>query len=223
VAVSDKDRKILWGRSGNDVRRILAIERLLTEPLLHDYDIPTPYRLFARHLLVAERGPDGPDRVVADALAWYVEQARSALAAWRGRHPPADHGPEMADLIRRSGRVFLAMEIENLAELLVEACALGRPEEFFALVFPVVEYLAHDDGKDLVLQSHFVMLGVSALVVGLLGAVLVASAPVGPGPGHDAVDRRGDQVCQETLGFAQREWDEAAARAFGAIAAVTAR
>jgi hypothetical protein len=68
-----------------------------------------------------------------------------------------------------------------------------------------------------------VILGVSALVVGLLGAVLVASAPEGPGPGRSAVGDGGDQVCQETLGLAQREWDEAAARTFGAIAAVTAR
>jgi hypothetical protein len=75
----------------------------------------------------------------------------------------------------------------------------------------------------LVLQQHFVILGVSVLVVGVLGAILVASAPVGPRPGDGAVGDGGDQVCQETLGLAQREWDEAAARAFGAIAAVTAR
>jgi hypothetical protein len=68
-----------------------------------------------------------------------------------------------------------------------------------------------------------VIFGASSLVVGLSGAVLVASAPVGPGPGHGAGGDGGDQVCQETLGLAQREWDEAAARAFGAIAAVTAR
>lgn len=74
-----------------------------------------------------------------------------------------------------------------------------------------------------VLQPHFVVICLSALVVGLLGAVLVASPPVGPGPGHDAVERGGDQVCQETLDLAQRDWDEAAARACGAIAEVTAR
>jgi hypothetical protein len=79
------------------------------------------------------------------------------------------------------------------------------------------------DATRLVLQQHFVILGVSALVVGLSGAVLVASAPEGPRPGRSAVGDGGDQVCQETLGLAQREWDEAAARAFGAIAAVTAR
>ena len=33
----------------------------------------------------------------------------------------------------------------------------------------------------------------------------------------------GDQVCQETADLAEREADEAAARAFGALAAVTAR
>lgn len=65
--------------------------------------------------------------------------------------------------------------------------------------------------------------GVSSLVVGLPGAVLVASAPVGPGPGQGALVDGGGQVCQETLDLAKRDWNEAAARAFGAIAAVTAR
>lgn len=67
------------------------------------------------------------------------------------------------------------------------------------------------------------MLGVSSLVVAGLGAVLVASAPAGPGPGGGAAGRGGDQVCQETADLAEREADEAAARAFGAVAAVTAR
>jgi hypothetical protein len=67
------------------------------------------------------------------------------------------------------------------------------------------------------------MMGVSSLVVSLFGPVLMASAPVGAGPGHGAGGDGGDQVCQETLDLAQRDWDEAAARAFGAIAAVTER
>jgi hypothetical protein len=75
----------------------------------------------------------------------------------------------------------------------------------------------------LILQQHFVIFGASSLVVGLFGAVLVAPSPVGPGPGHGALGNGGDQVCQETLDLAKRDWDEAAARAFGAIAAVTAR
>ncbi|PKW14485.1 hypothetical protein A8926_2105 [Saccharopolyspora spinosa] len=81
------------------------------------------------------------------------------------------------------------------------------------------------DGHEtaLVLQPHFVVFGLSALVVGLSGAVLVTSAPVRPGPGHDTVGQGGDQVCQETLDLAQRDWDEAVARAFGAITAVMAR
>jgi len=33
----------------------------------------------------------------------------------------------------------------------------------------------------------------------------------------------GDQVCQETADLAERERDEAAARTFGAVAAVTLR
>jgi hypothetical protein len=67
------------------------------------------------------------------------------------------------------------------------------------------------------------VLGVSSLVVAGFGAVLVAAAPVGPGPGGGAGGRGGDQVCQETADLAEREADEAAARAFGAIAAVTER
>jgi hypothetical protein len=68
-----------------------------------------------------------------------------------------------------------------------------------------------------------VICGVSPLVVGLFGAILVASAPVGPGPGHSASGDGGGQVCQETLDLAECDRDKAAARAFGAIAAVTAR
>jgi hypothetical protein len=75
----------------------------------------------------------------------------------------------------------------------------------------------------LILQPHLVILGLSALVVGLSGAVLVASAPAGPGPGEHAVGQGHDQVCQKTLDLSQRDWDEAAARAFGAITAVMAR
>lgn len=75
----------------------------------------------------------------------------------------------------------------------------------------------------LVLQPHVVMFGASALVVGLLDAVLVTSPPVGPGPGHDTLGHGGDQVCQASPDLAQCERDETAARAFGAIAAVTAR
>ena len=75
----------------------------------------------------------------------------------------------------------------------------------------------------LVLQPHLVIFAASSLVVGLSGAVLVTTAPVGPRPGHGTVGDAGDQVCQETLGLAQRDRDEAAARAFGATAVVTAR
>jgi len=67
------------------------------------------------------------------------------------------------------------------------------------------------------------MYGVSSLVVADSGAVLVASAPAGPGPGEVAIGYGGDQVCQETLDFAEGERDEPAVRAFGAVAAVTAR
>jgi hypothetical protein len=70
---------------------------------------------------------------------------------------------------------------------------------------------------------HFVVFGLSSLVVAGFGAVLVASAPAGPGPDGGAAGDGGDQVCQETADLAEREADEAAARAFGAIAAVTAR
>lgn len=75
----------------------------------------------------------------------------------------------------------------------------------------------------LVLQPHFVVFGLSSLVVAGFRAVLVAPAPVGPGPLAAAVVAGGDQVCQETLDLAKCERYEAAARAFGAIAAVTAR
>ena len=53
--------------------------------------------------------------------------------------------------------------------------------------------------------------------------MLVGAAPVGPGPGGGAAGDAGGQVCQETADLAERDRDEAAARAFGAVAAVTAR
>ena len=67
------------------------------------------------------------------------------------------------------------------------------------------------------------IVGLSSLVVACYGAVLVASAPVGPGPGCAAARGGGDQVCQETSDLAVRDWDEAAVRALGAVAAVTHR
>ena len=66
----------------------------------------------------------------------------------------------------------------------------------------------------LVLQQHFVVFGLSSLVVAGSGAVLVASAPAGPGPGGGPAGQGGDQVCQETADLAEREVDEAAARAY---------
>ena len=75
----------------------------------------------------------------------------------------------------------------------------------------------------LVLQQYFVIYCLSSLVVAGSGAVLVASSPVGPGPGGGAGGDGRDQVCQETADLAERDRDEAAARAFGAVAAVTAR
>jgi hypothetical protein len=75
----------------------------------------------------------------------------------------------------------------------------------------------------LVLQQHFVVISLSSLVVAGSGALLVTSAPAGPVPGDSAAGPGGDQVCQETADLAEREVDEAAARAFGALAAVTAR
>jgi hypothetical protein len=45
--------------------------------------------------------------------------------------------------------------------------------------------------KDLVLQQHFVVMGLSSLVVADSGAVLVASAPLGPGQGRAAGGMRG--------------------------------
>lgn len=49
------------------------------------------------------------------------------------------------------------------------------------------------------------------------------AAPAGPGPGGGAARDGGDEVCQETADLAERERDEAAATALGAIASVTAR
>ena len=63
----------------------------------------------------------------------------------------------------------------------------------------------------------------SSLVVTGFSAVLVASAPAGPGPCGGAAGNGGGQVCQETADLPERDRDEAAARAFGAVAAVTAR
>jgi len=75
----------------------------------------------------------------------------------------------------------------------------------------------------LVRQQHFVVISLSSLVVAYAGAVLVVSSPVGPGPGGGAARGGGCQVCQETADLRERDRDEAAARAFGAFAAVTAR
>ena len=55
------------------------------------------------------------------------------------------------------------------------------------------------------------------------GLVLVVSSPGGPGPGGWAGGDGRGQVCQETADLRERDRDEAAARAFGAFAAVTAR
>jgi hypothetical protein len=67
------------------------------------------------------------------------------------------------------------------------------------------------------------MIGLSSPVMADLGAVLVAAAPARPGPRGGAAGEDGNQVCQETAGLAERDRDEAAARAFGAVAAVTDR
>jgi hypothetical protein len=74
-----------------------------------------------------------------------------------------------------------------------------------------------------VLQQHFVIYGLSSVVVAGPGAVLVRSAPAGLGPCGGSAGGGGDQVCQETADLAECDRDEAAARDFGAIAAVTAR
>ena len=75
----------------------------------------------------------------------------------------------------------------------------------------------------LVLQQYFVMHCLSSLVVAGSGAVLVGAAPAGPCPCGGAPGDVDYQVCQETADLAERDRDEAAARAFGAVAAVTDR
>jgi len=76
---------------------------------------------------------------------------------------------------------------------------------------------------DLVQQQHFVVISSPSLVVTDPGPVLVASSPARPGPCGGAAGDGGGQVCQETADLAERDRDEAAARTFGAVAAVTAR
>ena len=66
-----------------------------------------------------------------------------------------------------------------------------------------------------ILQPHFVVMGLSSLVVADSGAVLAASARGGPGQGCAADGRLGGYVCQETADLAERDRDEAAARASG--------
>jgi hypothetical protein len=90
-------------------------------------------------------------------------------------------------------------------------------------VYPSARRWAVRGEASLVLQQHFVVIRLSSLVVAGFSAVLVAAAPAGPGPGGRVAGRGGDQVCQETADLAERAADEAAARAFGEIAAVTAR
>jgi len=84
-------------------------------------------------------------------------------------------------------------------------------------------YVSRGLSSRLVRQQHFVVMGLSSLVVAGSGAVLVGAAPLGPGPDDGAGGDGRDQVCQETADLAERDRDEAAARAFGAVAAVTAR
>lgn len=132
---------------GDDVRRALANERLLGRPLLRDYDILPPFRLFAYHLLVEEMGPDGPETVFSEALSRYTAEASSSISMWLG--PPNSHDPEMAEFFRRSGLVFFQLEIENLVELLIEAFHLGKWEGVLELSAPVIEFLARRDEHDL--------------------------------------------------------------------------
>jgi hypothetical protein len=68
--------------------------------------------------------------------------------------------------------------------------------------------------RSLVRQQHFVVICLSSLVVAYAGAVLVVSSPGGPGPGGSTAGDLGDQVCQETADLAERDRDEAAARAY---------
>ena len=75
--------------------------------------------------------------------------------------------------------------------------------------------------RRLVLRPHLVMSVLSSLVVAGSGGVLVASAPAGSGPCGGPAGGGGDQVCRESADLAERDRDEAAARAFGAVAAVT--
>ena len=90
-------------------------------------------------------------------------------------------------------------------------------------VLDEVQHLGPEERLRLVRQQHFVISGLSSLVVACSGAVLVGAAPAGPVPRGCAAGDLGDQVCQETADLAERDADEAAARAFGALAAVTAR
>jgi hypothetical protein len=62
----------------------------------------------------------------------------------------------------------------------------------------------------------------ASAVVAFTGAVLVASSPGRPCP-PEGVGGDVDQRCQETSDLGEGERDEAAARSFGAIAAVTER
>ena len=85
------------------------------------------------------------------------------------------------------------------------------------------DLLADPTAARLVLQQYFAIYRLSSFVVARSGLVLVVSSPGGPGPGGGAGRGGRDQVCQETADLRERDRDEAAARAFGAFAAVTAR
>src|SRR5438445_11064272 len=73
----------------------------------------------------------------------------------------------------------------------------------------------------LILQQYFVIYSVSSLVVAGPGAVLVVSAPARPGPCGGSAGGCGDQVCQEAADPAECDPHAIAARAFGALAAVS--
>lgn len=132
-----------------DVCRPLATERLLSEPWPHDYALPTPFRLYAYHLLIEELGPHGAEQVFTEALSWYVANAKSAIFAWLGEYSSAADDPEMAEFHRRAGRVFFGLEIKNLVALLAEAFRREMLKELFELSDPVIESLAQSDEYEL--------------------------------------------------------------------------
>lgn len=146
--VSDKALEAVTGDA--DVEGRDGIESaLVAEGLLVAHwrggttELPVPFRLVATEFLAEDEGESAPERILDQVLDYYVDEAKSALSAWLGTHPPGtDEG--LSEMIRRGGRGFFIGESNNLRRLL-EHAATHRLDSTIGLAGPLLEYLVQQD------------------------------------------------------------------------------